>query len=120
MWRASAHCLTVALALSACDSQIVLGDSEATLPVAGAVADGGATAMAGSPAGGAGAFSAAGVALAVFPYLLASGTVRLVGDSLVARYGADAGRAVEQAEAYDVSEYAAPLAISPRSHTSHL
>jgi predicted MFS family arabinose efflux permease len=28
------------------------------------------------------------VALAVFPYLLASGTVRLVGDSLVARYGA--------------------------------
>jgi MFS family permease len=28
------------------------------------------------------------VALAVFPYLLASGTVRLAGDSLVARYGA--------------------------------
>src|SRR4029077_6837763 len=28
------------------------------------------------------------VALAVFPYLLASGTIRLAGDRLVARYGA--------------------------------
>ena len=55
MWRSGAHCLAVALTLSACDSQIVLGDSEATLPVAGSAPGAGASATAGSSFGGMGA-----------------------------------------------------------------
>jgi hypothetical protein len=57
MWRSSAHWLVVALALSACDSQIVLGDSEAALPVAGTPSEAGSAVLGGSSVGGLGGFA---------------------------------------------------------------
>ena len=50
MWASSALCMAMALVLSACGSEIVLGDSEAPLPVATA----GANTSAGAPAAGMG------------------------------------------------------------------
>ena len=50
MWPSSALCMAMALALSACGSEIVLGDSEAPLPVTTA----GANTSAGAPTSGMG------------------------------------------------------------------
>jgi hypothetical protein len=65
MWRSWVLCSTVALALPACDSQIVLGDSESRLPIAGASGVAGSSGTASglgglsSGANGAGAFGGA-------------------------------------------------------------
>src|SRR5258706_11397545 len=56
MWPSSALCMAMALVLSACGSEIVLGDSEASLPVTSA----GANANAGAPTAGAGGMPASG------------------------------------------------------------